>query len=106
MRKRKGKARSSVIALRASNVVIKRRGHPEKYDKEKVFKSALFACKNAHLSEKRAKEIALKVTKEVTNFVLKAERVTSDVIFNKINKELQKHDKDAAFLYETHKDLS
>jgi len=86
--------------------IVKRKGHTEIYDERKVYGSCYFACRNAHLSEKEAEEICRKVSAEVTNWVKKQKIVSSSDIFKKLIDELKKHNEDAAFLYETHRDIS
>ena len=86
--------------------IVKRRGNTEKYDERKVYGSCFFACRTADLSKKESEKICTKVVKEITKFVTKKKKVTSDEIFKAVIKELKKHNKDAAFLYETHRDIS
>lgn len=90
-------------------VIIKRRGHSEKYEERKVYASCYYACKNAHLHDKECERIASRVAKRITKFVRgrsKKQRVTSTDIFDKISKELRKEEEDAGFLYATHRDIS
>ena len=86
--------------------IVKRKGHTELYDERKVYGSCFFACRNAHLSEKEAEEICNKVCASITKWVGKKKIVSSNGIFNTLIKELKNHDEDAAFLYETHRDIS
>ena len=86
--------------------VVKRKGHMENYDERKVYGSCYFACRNAHLSEKEAEGICNKVSASATKWVSKKKIVYSNDIFKFLIKELKKHNEDAAFLYETHRDVS
>lgn len=86
--------------------IVKRKGHTEVYDEKKVYGSCYFACRNAHLSEQEAEVICSKVTKAVTQWVNKKRVVSSNDIFRILIEELKKHNEDAAFLYETHRDIS
>jgi len=86
--------------------IVKRKGHTELYDERKVYGSCYFACRNAHMNEEKAEELANKVCTQVTKSVSKKKFVTSDDIFRLLTNELKKHDEDAAFLYETHRDIS
>ena len=86
--------------------IVKRKGHAEIYDERKVYGSCYFACRSAHLSEKEAEEICNKVSATITKWINKKEIVSSDEIFKLAAKELKKHNEDAAFLYETHRDIS
>lgn len=86
--------------------IVKRKGHSEIYDERKVYGSCFFACRNAHLSEKEAEEICRKVSEAVTKWVKARKIVSSNGIFKMLIEELKKHNDDAAFLYETHRDVS
>ena len=87
-------------------VIVKRGAHSERYDDRKVYASSYFACRNAHLTEKESEKIAEKVSKYITQKVKKERIILSDRIFQLIIGELKRHNEDAAFLYETHRDLS
>ena len=86
--------------------IVKRKGHTELYDHRKVYGSCYFACRNAHLSEQESEGICDKVSAAVTKSVAKKKDVSSSEIFRLLIKELKKHNEDAAFLYETHRDIS
>ena len=86
--------------------IVKRKGHTELYDERKVYGSCFFACRNAHLSEKEAEEICRKASAAITKWIKKQKIVYSGDIFKKLIEELKKHNEDAAFLYETHRDIS
>lgn len=86
--------------------IVKRKGHTELYDEKKVYGSCYFTCRNAHLSENESEKISNKVCTAVTKIVNKKKVVSSNDIFNALIQELKKHNEDAAFLYETHRDIS
>lgn len=86
--------------------IVKRRGHTEIYDERKVYGSCFFACRNAHLSEKEAEEICKKVSAAVTKWIKTKKMASSNNIFRMLIRELKKHNEDASFLYETHRDIS
>ena len=86
--------------------IVKRKGHKELYDERKVYGSCYFACRNAHLSEIESEKICGNVTAAITKWAMKRKMVTSDEIFKNLVFELNKHNEDAAFLYETHRDIS
>lgn len=86
--------------------IVKRAGHTEIYDERKVYGSCFFACRNAHLSEKQSEEICNKVAASITKWVKSKKVVSSDDIFKLLIEELKKHNEDASFLYETHRDIS
>ena len=86
--------------------IVKRAGHTELYDERKVYGSCFFACRNAHLNEKEAEEICSKVAAAITKWVKSKKVVASNEIFKLLTEELKKHNEDASFLYETHRDIS
>ena len=74
--------------------------------REKCTARAFFSCRNAHLSEQESEQICSKVSAQVTKWIKKKKLVSSDDIFRAIINELKKHNEDASFLYETHRDIS
>ena len=86
--------------------IVKRKGHTELYDERKVYGSCFFACRNAHLSGQQSEAVCSKVAASVTKSVRKRKIVSSNYIFKLLTQELKKHNDDAAFLYETHRDIS
>ena len=86
--------------------IVKRKGHTELYDERKVYGSCFFACRNAHLSEQESEEICKNVCAAVTKWIKAKKVVSSNDIFNMLIQELKKHNEDAAFLYETHRDIN
>lgn len=86
--------------------IVKRKGHTELYDERKVYGSCFFACRNAHLSQQESEKICSKVCASVTKWVRRKKVVSSNYIFRFLIQELKKHNEDAAFLYETHRDIS
>ena len=86
--------------------IVKRRGHKEQFDERKVYASVYAACLASHTSQEEAEATADLVAREVKIWIDKKEEVTSDAIFNKAWEELKHLNKDAAFMYKTHRDIS
>ena len=86
--------------------IIKKDGHEEIFKKEKVYQSVYESCLNAHHNKKTAEDIAKKATNDVMKHLKRKATVKSDYIFKIISTLLEKYDKDAAFLYETHRDIN
>lgn len=86
--------------------VVKRRGHKQKFDERKVYASVYAACLNTHMSHEEAEGVANKVASAVKDWVDNKEEVDSTEIFIKAGGELEKVNKDAAFMYTTHRDVS
>ena len=83
-------------------LIVKRKGHTEKFDERKVYGSVYAACSSAHygenLCEKNAEEIASKIKK----FVKNKKKVDSTQIRKKIEELLKKIDEELGFFYEQH----
>ena len=86
--------------------IVKRRGLLEEFDPRKVYASAYAACRNAHLSEMLSENIAETVQKRLEAWVEKKDEMSSDEIFQQIIVVLKELHPDAAFLFETHRDIS
>ena len=86
--------------------IVKKEGHSELYDERKVYGSCYFACRNSHLSEQESEEICNKVCMAINELANSKKIMSSDDIFMALIEELKKYNEDAAFLYETHRDLS
>ena len=86
--------------------IVKRRGHTEEFDERKVYASCYAACLSSHVEHKAAEKICEKVAKEIKTWARKKKTVQSDEIFGKVTAIMRKYDKNAAFMYETHRDIS
>lgn len=86
--------------------VVKRKGHEEKFDERKVYASCYAACLSTHIEIKKTEKICEKVAKEIKKWIKNKTCVSSNEIFKMTIKLLNKYDKNAAFMYETHRDLS
>lgn len=86
--------------------VVKKAGHRERFVDKKTYDAVFFACKNAHLDHAICRNIANKVLRELKQVLKGKKEVKSDYLFRTNIRLLRKYDKDAAFLYETHRDLS
>lgn len=86
--------------------IVKRKGHLEEYDEKKVYGSCYAACSAAGLTKKECEVISETVMKGVSKHVTKKKSINSNEIFRLTTKLLKKHNKEIAFLYETHRDIS
>lgn len=89
-----------------SGVVVKRRGHQERFDERKVYASVYSSCLASHSREKEAEKTAALVTKHIKSWIKKKRTVSSGQIFREVGKLLEKTNKDAAYMYRTHMDIS
>ena len=86
--------------------IVKRWGHKERFDERKVYASCYAACLSAHMEHEKAEKICKKVTSEVKKWITKKKAVTSHEIFLQVAGTIKKHNKNAAFMYATHRDIS
>ena len=86
--------------------IVKRKGHQEEFDEKKVYASVYAASRVGSLTEKEAEKLADKITKQVKKWVDKKKLLDSKQIFNLVVNLLNKENKEIAFLYETHRDIS
>lgn len=86
--------------------VVKRRGHLEKFDERKIYASAYAACLSAHVPPRDAEVIASKACVAICRWVQIHTMITAHMLYEQLVRELRKHNKNAAFMYETHTDLS
>lgn len=86
--------------------IVKRKGHKEEFDERKVYASAYAACLNVHLGEEEAEDVAFKVCEEIKKWIENKREVSSQDIFKVVTKSLKKYNEHAAFMYETHRDIS
>lgn len=86
--------------------IVKRRGHREPFDGKKVYAATYAACRNAHLSEMLSENIAETVQKRLEEWINEKTEVASDEIFRETIAVLKELHPDAAFLFETHRDIS
>ncbi|OGY25060.1 MAG: hypothetical protein A2Z11_00350 [Candidatus Woykebacteria bacterium RBG_16_43_9] len=87
-------------------LIVKRKGHKEEFDARKVYASVYAACLNVHMHESEAELIGDKVSKEVGEVLKTKVEVTSNHILQLTTDTLRKYSSDAAFMYETHRDVS
>ena len=86
--------------------IVKRKGHTERFDERKVYASCYAACLSAHMHHHHAEKVCEKVVVGIKKWIATKKEVTSSHIFLETAKLIRKHDKNAAFMYATHRDIS
>lgn len=86
--------------------IVKRKGHKEKFDARKVYGSVYAAARNAHLSTEQSEKIAEQAVAHIEKWIDAKKEITSLEIFEEVTRKLRELEKDAAFMYETHRDIS
>ena len=99
-------AKKAKVKKKKELYIVKRRGHEETYDDKKVYASCYFACMSAHVPEQKSEKIATNCMKKVNSWIKGKKNVTAHQIYKVTSDAIRKHDKNAAFMYETHMDVS
>lgn len=86
--------------------VVKRKGHKEIYDSHKVHTSCIRACRDANIHGALAEKICREATDRLTRWIADKNTVDSRDIFNELSRALRELNQKAAFMYETHRDIS
>jgi transcriptional regulator NrdR family protein len=86
--------------------VVKRAGTKEVFDDHKVYASVYEACISAKVPKRDAEKICDRVTKEIKKWLKGREEIDSSVIFKKVAELLEELNKEAAFAYETHRNIT
>lgn len=88
-------------------LIVKRRsGVAESYDERKIYGSVYAACYVVLMNEKECERIAGIISRKITALVQDKKHIYSLEIRKEVIQELRKHNSHAAFMYETHKDIS
>lgn len=86
--------------------IVKRKGHRERFDERKIYASVYSACMTLRMSDEEAELIAQMVSKEVEEEYKDVHEVSAHSIHAFVTRALKKYNKDAAYMYDTHKDIS
>ena len=87
-------------------IIVKKDGRKEVFSKKKLFNSIYESFLNAHHNKRNAGNFAKKVSNEALKHLKNKKIINSSYVFKIIATLLEKYDKDATFLYETHRDIS
>jgi len=99
MKKKTGNPKKQVL-------IVKRRGHTERFDEKKLYASVYAACSITGMKEKQCEAVASSVNNAVKKSLARKKKVNSHEIMEKAAAALKKKSKEAAFMYETHMDVS
>lgn len=92
--------------MTCKHCIVKRKGHSEEFDERKVYSSCYEACLAASMTHAEAEKICDKVAKEIRMWAHKKIMMTSEEIFKKTVNAIRKYSEKAAYMYETHRDVS
>jgi len=86
--------------------VVKRAGHEEIFDERKVYASCYYAARASHLKSGEAEKLCEGVSKDIKKWIKISACVTAHQIHVQVAKSLRKYNKNVAFMYDTHRDIS
>lgn len=84
------------------SIVVKRKGHTEKFDERKVYGSVYAACSSAHYDENLCEKNAAEIASKIKKFARNKKKIGSTQIRNKIVELLKRKNEELAFFYEQH----
>ncbi len=100
------KKTKTIASKRARGCIVKRKGHEETFDERKIYASCYSACLGAKIHPTEAEEICEKVANEIRSWIHGKGCIESSQIFKKAVNAMKKHHKEAAYMYETHRDVN
>jgi transcriptional regulator NrdR family protein len=86
--------------------IVKRNGYSEEFDERKIYGSVFSACMTLRMTDEEGELIADTVTKEVTSLFADLKSLTGKEIHKAVTESLRKYNPDAAYMYDTHKDIA
>ncbi len=78
----------------------------EFFNQRKLYASIYNSCLSTQLSKKECQRIAKKIYADVVKILSKQHCLLSEEVSATVTKAMAKHQKELAFMYKTHKDLS
>lgn len=85
--------------------IVKRKGRKERFDERKIYLSCFASCRVVGVPDKQNEKICGSVMRGVKAWIRNRREVKSKEIMKFVVASLRKHNKEAAFMYETHKDI-
>ena len=86
--------------------IVKRKGHREPFDARKIYASVFAACMVLRMKDEEGELIAHMVSDEVERDLKAVIQMESHKIHALVTKSLKKYNSDAAYIYDTHRDIS
>ena len=86
--------------------VIKKKGIEQPFDERKIYASCYAACLNVPLRHDEAHKICNNVCRDIHGWMEGKPVITTDRLFLEMIKAIRKYSKEAAYMYETHRDVS
>ncbi len=86
--------------------IVKTNRTKEAFNNKKLYASIYSSCLSAQLPKKECQRIAKKIYADVVKILSKQQCLLSEEVSATVTKAMAKHQKELAFMYKTHKDLS
>ena len=87
-------------------IIIKANRAKEAFSNKKLYNSIYASCLGTQLPKKECQRIAKKIYGNVVKILRKHQCLLSEEVSATVTKAMAKHQKELAFMYKTHKDLS
>lgn len=85
--------------------IVKRKGHEERFDERKLYASIFAACMTIRMTDEEAETISTMVTDDIKKIISTKKEVTAHMLHSEAAKSLKKYHPEAAYMYDTHKDI-
>jgi len=86
--------------------IVKRKGHTEAFDARKIYASVFAACLVLRMKDEEAELIAHMVSDEVEKLLKDVKQIEAHKIHKLVTENLKKYNENAAYIYDTHRDIS
>ena len=86
--------------------IVKKKGHLEKFDERKLYASCYASFLAAQMPHDDAHNLCGRVCIGIKKWLVGKDTITAHQLAQETIKHIRKHNKEAAFMYETHEDIS
>ncbi len=87
-------------------IIVKTNRTKEAFSNKKLYASIYSSCLGTQLPRKECQRIAKKIYHDVSKLLSKQQCLLSEEISASVTKAMEKHKKELAFMYRTHKDVN
>lgn len=85
---------------------VKRKGHSEPFDERKIYASVFASCMSLRMTDEEGELISHMVSDEVEKVFKNEREIAAHQIHKEVVKSLKKYNPDAAYMFDTHRDIS
>lgn len=85
--------------------IVKRKGHSEYFDSKKIYASVYAACMTLRMHGSEAELIAEMVSHEIEEQMKDKNQITTHELHKMVAENIEKYHPDAAYMYESHREI-